>query len=72
MNYVELSSAKYLASVEDQDSKLEVQERNRKAIRDFTTFLLGLFAMQVGVIVVQNLPVWRPYLEHVFATFGLA
>ena len=46
--------------------------QNAKAIGDFTTFLFGLAAIQVGLFAVKNMQVWRPQMDTFLATLGIA
>ncbi len=71
MEYIELSSYKYMAPVVQQEQESIRQARNTKAIRDLTTFLFGLVAIRVGVLAVQNMDVWRPHVENFASVTGI-
>jgi hypothetical protein len=71
MEYVALSSYKYMKPVLKQERRMIRKARNAKAIHDFTKFLIGLAAMYVGVFAAQHIAVWRPYVKEVLSATGL-
>ena len=71
MKYIELSASKYMHDVMKQEQRRIRQARNAKAINDFVTFLFGLGAIYVGILAVQNMDLWRPYVEKALQATGL-
>ena len=66
MTQLQLESQKYVQDIMLAEVARQRKERNRKAIHDFTTFLLGLVAMVVGVYAVQHQQVWLPVVQSFF------
>jgi hypothetical protein len=64
MAQVQLESDKYMKHVMRDEKARWRKARNEKAIADFTTFVLGLVAMGVGVYAVQNQEVWVPVVQR--------
>jgi coproporphyrinogen III oxidase-like Fe-S oxidoreductase len=56
--YVQVELKKWAADVR--------RERNRKAVRDLTTFLAGLGMMAIGIYIAGQSPHWMPYLDQAF------
>lgn len=68
---VELSTAKYFNQVTRQEISAGKRARNRKARSDFSTFLLGLLAIQIGVWTVKAMPQWLPALKALLQSYGI-
>lgn len=66
MAQVELESNKYMKHIMREEKTRWRKARNEKAIADFTTFVLGLIAMAVGVYAVQNQDLWVPFVQRIW------
>ena len=67
-----LTTEKYVRQSMNQEQKQGRRERNRKALRDFRTFLLGLVAIGFGVYAAQLIPVWTPIVKaHMASLWGI-
>lgn len=63
MTQIELESYKYMHAVMLEEQGKWRQDRNRKAIHDFATFVFGLVAMVVGTIAIQQHETWMPLVS---------
>ncbi len=68
MEYVKLESEKYLHQKIDQQVKVAKHHRDRKAVRDLVTFLVGLSLIPVCIVLAYQLPIWFPGLAAAFET----
>lgn len=60
MQYLKLDSEKYLRrDIEERMDELK-RHRNRKAVRDFATMLVGIALIPVAMLLAYKLPVWFP------------
>jgi hypothetical protein len=58
--YLKLESEKYFRrDIEEQMEELK-HHRNRKALRDFVTMLVGIALIPVVMLLAYKLPVWFP------------
>ena len=60
MTEVELTSAKYFKTVMKEEKTKRRKERDKNALYDFATFVIGMGAMVVGVHAVQVRDQWMP------------
>jgi hypothetical protein len=66
----ELSTQKYLFESLEQEIKQQKRARDRKAIRDFLTFLMGLVAIACGTYAVEQMPIWLPVVKQFVPEIG--
>jgi hypothetical protein len=63
LKYETLSSERYLMESLEHEQRQLRREYNRKSVRDFTTFLVGLFSIAAGIFAAQTLPQWLPAMK---------
>jgi len=71
-NYVKLDSEHYWQQSLKQQIRAQRRLRSRKAVGDFSTFLLGLFAIAVVLVAVANQDHWMPMLQGYMSSIDLA
>ena len=60
MEYLKLETEKYMQTAYKRDAVEKKMLKNRKAVRDFNTFLLGVLLMPIAA----QIPTWLPMLQE--------
>jgi len=71
LEYQQLATEKYLRRKLKKENREVRRVRNRKAIQDFTTFLMGVVAVPFAILLGQQIPHWLPIITDVLQSHGL-